>query len=356
MTSTFCSKGGSVRARARSNRWLRTLGSMLLFTALTPSLTATASRTFECRTVSTSNPRPMGIGGAFISITDDLPALIWNPAAFTLYEREVSHRLSVHLNPVAPVLILREEHHNVEDFLGALGTVVRAVTFSHRWAEMGLLFWEEPLYNPAASVNGRFFDAEHILKQHIHTFGLRVRLASTVSLGSTGNLYRIRDKEGKSVLAGGANYGVLLKPTRGLVVGLTYFDFPGPMAELRWETEGLRDESINGGISVHPDNRTIVAMDLRDAGGEEKIGWNKFRFGFERTFWEHLALRFGYFQTGTQRYDVYSFGLGLFGRGRRGQGAPPYDHNSYLANYALLVEEGKRDQHFLHLLSVQFCI
>jgi len=237
-----------------------------------------------------------------------------------------------------------------------LASTVRAVTFSHRWAEMGLLFWEEPLYNPAAPVSGPFFDAEHILKHHVHTFGLRVRLAPTVSLGSTGNLYRIRDRRGKSVLASGANYGVLLKPTNGLVVGLAYFDFPGALSDLRWETEGLRDESVNGGISLHPDGKTIVAMDMRDAGGEEKIGWNRFRFGFERTFWERLALRFGYFQTGDQEHDVYSFGLGLFGNGWLGRGTPRYDHSSYLANYSLLVKEGEHEQHLWHLLSVQFCI
>lgn len=332
------------------------LGGMFLLTLLTPPLTSATLRTHVFRTISTVNPRPMALGGAFVSVEDDIAALIWNPAAFILYETEVSHRLSVHINPGIPVLLLRKDHQDVADFLVFLGAAVKGVTYSHHWAEMGLLLWEEPLYNPAEPANGRFFDPDHILSYHTHTFGFRIRLAPTVSLGSSGNLYRIKDNHGKSVLASGVNYGVLLKPTKGLEVGLTYFDFPSSLAQLRWDMEGLRDESVNAGISLHPDDETIVALDIRDAGGGENISWNRLRFGFERTIWEYLALRFGYFQAGRQKHDVYSFGLGLSGRSAPGRRALHHNHSGYLANYALLMEEGEQSQRLWHLLSILFCI
>lgn len=353
MISKLRNKSSSFFAKTFSARALQALWGALILMLFTTSVASGTLRTHIYRTISTVNPRPMAMGGAFISVNDDVAALLWNPAAFILYETEVTNRLSAHFNPIIPLVLLYEDHRNVADFLTALGAGVKAVTFSHRWAEMGLLLWEEPFYNPAASGDGRFFNADRTLKHTMHTLGLRVRLAPTVSLGSSGNLYRIRNARRKMVLAGAVNYGVLLKPARGLVVGLAYFDFPTALADLRWELEGLRDESINGSISFHPDDRTIMAMDLRDVSGRERIDWSRFRFGFERTFWERVALRFGYFQVGRQEHNVYSFGLGLMGRGL---GATPYDHSSYLANYALLVEEKEGEQRLWHLLSVQFCI
>jgi hypothetical protein len=120
--------------------------------------------------------------------------------------------------------------------------------------------------------------------------------------------------------------------------------------------EGLRDESVNAGISFYPDGSTIVAMDLRNASGENKIGWNRFRFGFERTFWECLSLRLGYFQAGLKEKDVYSFGLGLFGGDIGDLGTPHCHLSGCLANYTLLVEEGDEDRRFWHLLYLKFCL
>ena len=356
MTSKLRKKVVSGRVSGQFQKIVKTSWSILLLVLFAPFSTTAALGAHAYRTVSTMSPRPMAMGGAFVSVKDDLAALIWNPAAFILYQKDVSHRLSVHINPVIPAALLHKDHQNVGDFLAALGTALRGITYSHSWAELGLLLWEEPFYNPAAPVDGPFFDADDILNHCIHTLGFRARLASTVSLGSTANLYRIRNERGKTVLAGGTNYGVLLKPARGLEVGLAYFDFPSSLAQLRWEMEGLKDESVNAGISFYPDGSTIVAMDLRDAAGEEKIDWNRFRFGFERTFWECLSLRLGYFQAEPKERDVYSFGLGLFGGNIRDWGIPHCHLSSCLANYTLLVEEGDGDRRFWHLLYLKFCL
>jgi hypothetical protein len=326
---------------------------MLIICALVITSASSASSPIQFyRTISTTSPRPMGMGGAFVSVRGQLAALHWNPAAFTLYEDETSQQISVHINPVITGLLLYENHQDVADYLAALGTALRGVTYSHRWAELGLLLWEEPLYNPMASANGPFFDASHILKHYVHTFGLRVRLAPTVSLGSTGNLYDIRNEQGKSTLAGGANYGVLLQPAKGLEIGLAYFDLPSGITTLRQNMEGIADESVNGGFSLQPDDKTILTVDVRNISGQETIGWDRVRFGFERTFWKLLALRFGYFQTQTQEHDVYSFGLGLFGSARPGRGTAVTGLGRYLANYALLVEKRAPDRQLWHLLSV----
>jgi hypothetical protein len=221
---------------------------------------------------------------------------------------------------------------------------------------MGLLLWEEPFYDPAAKNNERFFHADHILEHHTYSLGVRIRLAPTVSLGSTGNMYQIQDETGHSTLAGSANYGVLLKPIEKLEIGLAYFDFPSSVAGLRQEMEGIQDESVNGGVSFFPDERTILAIDMRDASGAEKINWHRFRLGFERTFWKGLALRLGYFQTGRSQREVYSLGLGLNGNSGRRRDVCPSGRGKCRASYALLIEEGQKQERYWHLLSVLFAI
>jgi len=308
------------------------------------------------RTVNTVSPRPLAMGGAFISVRGRLSALSWNPAAFILSDKELTHRLRIHINPIITTALLYDEHRDMGDILAALGTAVKAITYSHRWAELGLLLWEEPLSDPLTAPNGRLFRSDRILEHHWHTLGLRIRLAPTVSLGCSGNLYKIQDGDGHSTLAGGANYGVLLRPVRRIEVGLAYFDFPAGLEDVRLDLEGLEDESVNGSLSIHPDASTIVALGLRDAAEGDKIGWDKFHFGFERTFQDLLAVRFGYFQSRRGQNDVYSFGLAVRSGRRGGSGRSILGLKDLEANYALLLEEGQIIQERWHLLSLLFTI
>ncbi|MFC1682828.1 hypothetical protein ACFL0G_01290 [Candidatus Zixiibacteriota bacterium] len=55
---------------------------LLIILALTNTRRSTASSPIQFyRTVSTTSPRPMGMGGAFVSVRDDIAALHWNPVA-----------------------------------------------------------------------------------------------------------------------------------------------------------------------------------------------------------------------------------------------------------------------------------
>ena len=332
------------------------LSALIFLSALITAASLHAAPCNRYRTVNTVSPRPLAMGGAFISVRGHLGALNWNPAAFILSDEELTHRLRIYINPIITTVLLYDEHRDVGDILAALGTAVKAITYSHRWAELGLLLWEEPLSDPLASTNGRFFRSDRILEHHWHTLGLRIRLAPTVSLGCSGNLYKIQDRDGYSTLAGGANYGVLLRPVRRMEVGLAYFDFPAGLEDLRLDLEGLRDESVNGSVSLHPDASTIVALGLRDAAEGDKIGWDKFRFGFERTFRDMVAVRFGYFQSRRGQNDVFSFGLAIKHRGGGRTGLSFLGLKDLEASYALLLEEGQVVQERWHLLSLLFTI
>jgi len=332
------------------------LSALTVLSVLLTTVSASAASRNHYRTINTVSPRPLAMGGAFISVRGHLGALSWNPAAFVLSDKELTHRIRIHLNPIITSALLYDEHRDVGDILAALGTAVRAITYSHRWAEIGLLLWEEPLLDPLNAPNGRFFRSDRILEHHWHTLGLRIRLAPTVSLGCSGNLYKIQDRDGHSTLAGGANYGVLLRPVSRMEVGLAYFDFPSGLEDLRLDLEGLRDESINGSVSLHPDASTIVAVDLRDAAEGDKIGWDKFRFGIERTFRDLVALRFGYFQSRQGQNDVYSFGLALQRRDSGNSGLSPLGLKNISASYTLLMEEGTDARMRWHLLSLLLAI
>jgi len=335
---------------------MRCLLSALIVLSVLTTVSPPGASQNHYRTINTVSPRPLAMGGAFLSVRSRLSALSWNPAAFILSNRELTHRLRIHINPIITTALLYDEHGDVGDIIAALGTAVKAITYSHKWAEIGLLLWEEPLTDPLNLPGGRFYRSDRILEHHWHTLGLRIRLAPTVSLGCSGNLYKIQDRDGHSTLAGGVNYGVLLQPVRRMEVGLAYFDFPSGLENLRLDLEGLYDESVNGSIALHPDASTIVALGLRDAARGDKIGWDKFRFGFERTFRDLVALRFGYFQSRQGQNDVYSFGLALRRRGRGRAGPSFLGLKDLEAGYALLMEEGQDIQGRWHLLSLLFAI
>ena len=332
------------------------LSALIVLCVLLMTVSSPAAAQNRYRTINTVNPRPLAMGGAFISVRGHLSALNWNPAAFILSDRELTHRFQIHINPIITTTLLYDKHRDVGDIIAALGTAVKAITYSHRWAEIGLLLWEQPLYDPLTEPNGRFLRSDRILEHHWHTLGLRIRLAPTVSLGFSGNLYKIQSPDGHSTLAGGANYGVLLKPVRRMEIGLAYFDFPAGLENLRLDIEGLRDESINGSVALHPDACTVVALGLRDAAEGDKIGWDKFRFGIERVFQNMVALRFGYFQSRQGQNDVYSFGLALKRRGKGVKGISLPGLKDLEASYALLMEQGQIVQDRWHLLSLLFAI
>lgn len=332
------------------------LSALIILSILLTAVLSRAESLNHYRTINTTSPRPLAMGGAFISVRGHLGALSWNPAAFILSDKELTHRLRIHINPIISTVLMYDDHRDLGDIIAALGPAIRAITYSHRWAEMGLLLWEEPLSDPLREPSGRFFRSDRILDHHWHTLGLRIRLAPTVSLGCSGTLYKIQDREGHSTLAGGANYGVLLRPVRRMEVGLAYFDFPSGLEDLRFDLEGLQDESVNGSISLHPDACTILALGLRDAAEGDKIGWDKVRFGLERTFRDLVAVRFGYFQSRGGQNDVYSFGLALTHAGRSRTGFSLLGLKDLEAHYALLLEEGQTVQNRWHLLSLLFTI
>jgi hypothetical protein len=332
------------------------LSALFVLSVLLTTVSQPAAAQNHYRTINTVSPRPLAMGGAFISVRGHLSALSWNPAAFILSDKELTHRLRIHINPIISTVLLYDDHRDMGDIIAALGPAVKAITYSHRWAEIGLLLWEEPLFDPLSRPDGRFFQSNRILEHHWHTLGLRIRLAPTVSLGCSGNLYKVQNRDGHSTLAGGVNYGVLLRPFRRIEIGLAYFDFPSGFENLRLDLEGLGDESVNGGVSLHPDTSTIVALGLRDAAEGDKIGWDKFHLGFERVFQGLVAIRFGYFQSQQGQNNVYSFGLAIKRPGREREGLSLLGMKHLEAGYALLVENGPIIRDRWHLLSLLFTI
>ena len=55
------------------------------------------------------------MGGAFTAVDDDLAALLYNPASFSLYKDHRANvgRVTLFLNPLAPVVALHEVKHTL---------------------------------------------------------------------------------------------------------------------------------------------------------------------------------------------------------------------------------------------------
>ena len=58
--------------------------------------------------------RPLAMGGAFISIEDDLEAVFFNPATFNLYKNKKNHRITFFFNPISSLIAFQKYSNNFQ--------------------------------------------------------------------------------------------------------------------------------------------------------------------------------------------------------------------------------------------------
>ena len=84
------------------------------------------------------------MGGAFVSVRDDLASLNFNPATLSMSSSWEQNQVSVFFNPLGPVLIM-ENKGACSDLTVPLGWVIRGVGVSVGRVTVGLLLGEESL-------------------------------------------------------------------------------------------------------------------------------------------------------------------------------------------------------------------
>jgi hypothetical protein len=261
-------------------------------------------------TLSTVKARPLAMGGAFLSVEDDLAALDFNPAGFSMNTLSSKAQVSVFFNPLGPILLL-ENRNKVSVWDVSLGWVVRGIAFSVGSLHIGVLLGEEVIADNDRLMRSCLWDGTGYSGQRNMGFGVSLSLASRVSLGIAGDLF-VREEGGRKKFESGYRYGIIVKTRSNLDVGLCFVDFPKEYRGDRMALERLADETLNIGVSYAPWKALTLALDVRNVSDEGKGVVREPHVGFEVTPWHHLTLRGGYYSDWKEKRDTYSAGLGLF--------------------------------------------
>lgn len=299
------------------------------------------------------------MGGAFSAISGDLPSITFNPATLSLVQVWRGYRFSYYLNPVSPAVILTEnrllgggDEEPGKNFLEAVTATLKSFTVSFRNLDIGLLLGEESLDLSDSDKGEAFFPSGPFRKNYSHTLAVTLRLDERIALGMSGSLLVKGDQ--KSPL--GSSYGVLLVPNDRYSIGVFFINLPNDWSNFRNQLERLDDETVNVGLSLHPDGKTTVAVDLRNLAGDTTLATRELHLGFERVVITHLALRAGAFRKKPGGGYVFSGGVGLVDLNRFKKKKNWLKQPNYLVNYAFVREESNSENINWHFLTINFRI
>ncbi len=252
--------------------------------------------------------RPVSMGGAFTSVRDDLSALDFNPAAFTLDRSGDRPGLQAFVNPAGPWLALKNRRMTGDGTV-PLGLCLRGLGFSAGRINVGLLLGEESLSDVSRLQKEDPFDGAGYPVQRNASLGVSFALSQRASLGAAGEWF-IRDKWKNAEF--GYRYGLILQPRANLAVGLFYMELPDTVRNGRSVLENLSDGSLNVGVSIEPWRFMRISLDIRNVSDEDKPSVREPHAGLEIIPWRHLSVRGGYARSTDGKQETVSCGIGLF--------------------------------------------
>ncbi|MFQ5865027.1 MAG: hypothetical protein ACE5IW_07350 [bacterium] len=297
-------------------------------------------------TLSNVRTRPLAMGGAFTSIEDDLAAINFNPAAFELYQDEKSRRVTFFFNPIGPVVGALENKNlydgsgtTIDNLLLSLSLLLKSISISIHSLEVCVLLGEEGLNLPAALLDEKVFGVSGFRQNHFHSIVGRLKLGNKISLGGAANLLygstTNNPFERHSEL--GISYGILLKPERGLNIGVSFVNLPDSLNQYRLPIERIVDESVNIGVSYQLFSGTLFSIDVRNLGEEQQEVIREIHFGMEQVLLSQLAIRAGYYKKKTGEH-VISWGMGILDGNRFFSDENKFNHRNFYINYSFVYE------------------
>ncbi|MFQ5824282.1 MAG: hypothetical protein ACE5JB_09530 [bacterium] len=297
-------------------------------------------------TLNNVKARPLAMGGAFTSIEDDLAAVNYNPAAYDLYRDKKPHRITFFLNPVSPFIgalknkdIFKGNGSTIDNFLLSLSLLLKSISVSLSSFEIGILLGEEGLNLHTTFLDEKIFGVSGFQQNHSHSLFGRLKLADKISLGGAANFIfgSTKDKPLERFTEIGISYGILLKPERGLNIGVSFINLPDSLSQFRLPLERIVDESVNIGVSYQLFSGTLISIDVRNLGEEKKRVIRELHIGMEQVLLSHLAIRAGYYKKKKGEY-VISWGIGLLDGNKIFNTENALNHRNFYLNYSFVYE------------------
>lgn len=312
-------------------------------------------------TFSTTKARPLAMGGAYTAVEDDIFSASYNPATLSFYQYDKDHRLTFYLNPIAPVAAIHQNFRaqqdeaeaevSAVDVLKSTALLLKSIAFTGSYIDLALVFHEQILDQGELLQQKQFFENRDIWKNSYHSFLTRIKLAERVSLGFSGSLYvnRINNQTQQDM---GFSYGILIKPSSNLNVGLAYVDFPKNIPDIRMPLERLSDETMNIGVSYRPTSTTLLAFDFRNLTEDSRKTVREAHFGFEQNIFSIIALRGGYYKERFSDNHVFSGGIGLIDSNLFYNKQNRFNHSQFMLNYSFVFQKMKTEELSWHVLSL----
>jgi len=309
-------------------------------------------------TLSTIKARPLAMGSAYTAIEDDIVSASYNPATLSLYRFDKDYRLTLYLNLIAPTTLYSERFRddppnqptNESVFRTAL-LFMKSLVFTGKFIDAALIFNEQLLDENFLFNQKRFFQNCDLWENSYYTLVTRIKLADRVSIGASGSFYvkKIAEEVRQGV---GFSYGILLKPSTRMTVGLAFVDFPNDMPEIRVPLERMADQTMNIGVSFKPSSSTTFSVDLRNLTEDDRKGVREAHLGFEQNLFSILAIRGGYFKERFADTHTLAGGIGLIDSNLMFADENHFNHPQFILNYSFVYQKNKQQIFNWHVLSL----
>jgi hypothetical protein len=330
--------------------------------ALAAALLLAPAAALAVGSVSTVSPRPMGMGGAFLAVEDEISAMAWNPAAFSPRECRGQGGFRVHLNALGALAVPRETGMltgvESEPFAGlpvaekvgiAVGSLVKSASYTRGGFSAGVLLLEEELDPVGLRRSKGLADASELLAGYYSCLTVVFRLGPTASIGMTQTIHAgLEDRE--RVFGVGRSYGALLRPNESVAVGFAYVDLPSRFAEDRREIEGLAARTMNAGLAYRPHESLVVTFDMRDLAEKHEGASPTSRAGLEWNLWGQGALRAGFHTEESSGRSVLSLGAGTIAMPGCRDVRDDSRGDAFVLSYATLLSDGRGPRHLLSVI------
>jgi len=298
----------------------RRLGAALPAMLIAALIGGVAARADELVAFSTAKARATALGGAYFSAEDDLFSALWNPASFGDPRYLQRREIGLYLMPATPAMAVRAYRTRdaawnrdgrlteSEAILSAL-SVVKGLSLGWRTWMLGFVNVDEPLRPRPTSEP--MLSGWNGTTGRSYTVALAFKLAPQVVLGGAAKR-EVRADEAASLGHWGGSFGVLLRPSAKVNIGLTYVARPDELIGLAEELERVDSGTINGGVSWYPWTGAAWLVDVRNLDNSEgRFGFAEVHVGMEQTFYHIVSFRGGWYRIREDRTDVYSGGIGI---------------------------------------------